>query len=100
MTARCTPLTLDAVLADPVTQAVMKADRVKPAALRTMLRSVVLDAAGCAVQNGNTGKESARTRFNIDSAATFIPTIDRQKGRTPARGAACSAFHSHFCGAV
>lgn len=99
MTARCTPMTLDALLADPVTQAVMKADHVDPAALRTMLRSVVLDAAGGAVQNGNTRKQLARTRFNRGGAPTSVPPIDRQRGRASARVAVCSAFQSHLCGA-
>jgi hypothetical protein len=48
-------LTLDELLGDSVTQAVMKADRVDPAKLKAMLRSVAREIAG---RSGSAGESA------------------------------------------
>ena len=99
MTDCCNPMTLDALLNEPVTLAVMKADRVDPASLKAMLRSVALDAAASAVQIGNTRNELARTRFNRGPASTFSKSADRRRGRASVHAAISAVGHSMFCGA-
>ena len=85
MTDCCNPMTLDALLNDPVTLA--------------MLRSVALDAAASAVQIGNTRNELARTRFNRGPASTFSKSADRRRGRASVHAAISAVGHSMFCGA-
>jgi hypothetical protein len=99
MTACCNTLTLDALLADPVTQAVMKADRVDPAALRVMLRSVALDTRRVTVQIGNTKSESKRTRFNHGAVTPSTQSADRRRGNASVHAAVSAIRQSMFCGA-
>ena len=96
---RVKPLSLEALLNDPVTQAVMHADRVDGAALRRMLSAVATDV-NAAVQNGNT--QNVFTRGGSISRAAHPSTHAACRAREgmPVRGGIGRGMQSDCCGAI
>ena len=91
MKAPCHDMTLDELLDDSLTQAVMTADRVDPSQLATMLRSVAQAIA------------SSDVRLRAAPSATSV--VSRFLRSTVCRGASRSdrrnglGLRSHLCGA-
>jgi hypothetical protein len=96
MTMLCRELTLDDLLDDPMTQAVMRADRIEPAAVRGML----LAMAGKIENAGRVSTVSAQPRGRSGSvlgrwmrSAVGLPNLPSREGEASPRG------RSGLCGA-
>ena len=99
MTMCCRQMTLDDLLTDPVTQAVMQADHVDSNSLRAMLGSLAVDIGNVAPKSIIKKNESACAGFNRSAATpSHHPATDRQS-RLPAIAAAGSGIRLYFCGA-
>ena len=82
-------LTLDQLLDDPLTQAVMKADRVDPSTLAVMLRRLAVEIADATPPSAGTARNP-------------VARLARWVGALPARAVdrlPCGGGHSQLCGA-
>ena len=96
---RVKPLSLEALLNDPVTQAVMRADRVDAAALRRML-SGVATGVNVAVQNGNTRNVFMRGGSISRAAHPSTRAACRNREGMPVRDAKGRGMQSDCRGAI
>jgi hypothetical protein len=91
--------TIDDLLDDPMTRAIMQADRVDPSELKAMLRALaplVARAAGRSI-DGDPDGESAPSDRN--AVARLLRSMDRGGGATSSRTAARSGLQPQFCSA-
>jgi hypothetical protein len=92
-------MTLDDLLNDPLTQAVMQADHVDANSLKAMLGSLAVDIRNVAPKRINKKNESACAGFNRSAAIpSHHPATHRQR-RMPALAAAGSGIRLYLCGA-
>lgn len=96
---RAKSLSLEALLNDPVTQAVMRADRVDAAAFEAMLRKIAT-GINAAVQNGNTRNVFARGRSILHSAHPFTHAACRVWEGMPMRDGIGRGMQSDCRGAI
>jgi len=92
-------LTIDDLLGDPLTQAIMKADRVDPSELKAMMRAMAAWIARLAGRSdGDTG-DSVRVPFDRNAVSRFLRSMDPGRTEVPRRVAARSGMRSQLCGA-
>jgi hypothetical protein len=92
-------LTIDDLLADPMTHAIMQADRVDPSELATMLRALAPLVARAAGRSGNRerdGECAPSDRRNGPKALRSTGCGGRQTSRRVAPG---SSLQPQYCGA-
>jgi hypothetical protein len=79
-------LTIDELLDDPLTLAVMQADRVDPSELRAMLRALAPLVAHAAARS-SAGDLAARCASGHRAFGRFLRSMDRDRGETSRRAA-------------
>jgi hypothetical protein len=99
MTMCCRQMTLDDLLNDPVTQAVMQADHVDSNSLRAMLGSLAVDIGNVAPKTITKKNESACAGFNRSAATPSHHPATHRQSRLPAIAAAGSGIRLYLCGA-
>jgi hypothetical protein len=92
-------LTIDDLLADPMTHAIMQADRVDPSELATMLRALAPLVARAAGRSGNRDRDGERAPSDRNAFGPFLRSTGCGGRQTSRRVAPGSSLQSQFCGA-
>jgi hypothetical protein len=92
MTA-CNHLSIDDLLSDPMTHAIMQADRVDPAELEALLRALVARGAG---RSGHDALDRECAPAARDAVGRFLRSMAR--GAPPRRVGARASLRSQLCG--
>jgi hypothetical protein len=90
--------TLDELLGDPITQAIMQADRVDPPKLEAMLRSLAREIAGRSGVSATALVEAGSARFDRSAAGP----LSRPVGGSQDTAFCCASglgIQSQHCGA-
>jgi hypothetical protein len=74
--------TLDELLGDPITQAIMRADRVDPAELEAMLRSLARAVAGRSRASATSLVETEGARFDRSAVGPFSRPLGSSRDTT------------------
>jgi hypothetical protein len=90
--------TLDDLLGDPVTHAIMRADRVDPRELEAMLRALALRLARPAGRSDGDARDAERVPFERNAVSRFLRSMGRGRSATSRRVAARSSMRSQLCG--
>ncbi len=99
MTMCRSQMTLNDLLNDPVTQAVMHADHVDSNSLKAMLGSLAVDVRNVAPKVITKKNESACAGFNRSAATPSHHPANHRQGRVSAFAAAGSGIRLYLCGA-
>jgi hypothetical protein len=99
MTTSRDDLTIDDLMHDPVTRALMKADRVDPSALEAMLRALAPRIAHAAGRSNDDAPDVASIPFDRNAVSRFLRSMDRPRSETSRCVAAWSNMRSQLCGA-
>jgi hypothetical protein len=91
--------TIDDLLGDPVTRAVMKADGVDPSALEAMLRALAPRVAIAAGRSSDDALDVELAPFDRNAVSRFLRSMDRGRSDTSRCVAAWSSPRSQLCGA-
>jgi hypothetical protein len=98
MTTSQNDLTIDELLGDPMTHAIMKADRVDPLEFEAMLRALPLWAAAHAAgQPEDDIRGAERTPFACNVGGRFLSSRGSGRGESARRVATRSSIRSQFC---
>jgi hypothetical protein len=98
MTTSCNDLAIDDLLGDPVTRAVMKADRVDPSELEAMLRASSSRTARQAGRSNGDTLDAERVPFDRNAVGGVLRLIARGRGEASRCVAARSSTRSERCG--
>jgi hypothetical protein len=99
MTTSRDELTIDDLLGDPLTDAIMKADRVDPSELEAMLRALASRIARLAGRSNGDALDAEGVTFDRNALSRFLRSMDRGRSEVSRRLAARSSMRSHLCGA-
>jgi hypothetical protein len=103
MTKSYDDLTIDELLDDPLTHAIMRADRVNPAELRAMLRALAAPAARSDGRPSDGDRDGDDAPSGRNAAAPSRRSTGRDGGETSRRVATRSGlqpqFHPQVCSA-
>jgi hypothetical protein len=99
MTTSRLDLTLDDLLGDPMTHAVMKADRVDPSELEAMLRALAPRIALPAGRTTGDAHDGERVPSDRQAVGRFLRAMDRGRNEMPRCLSARSRMRSQSCGA-
>jgi hypothetical protein len=88
--------TLDELLGDPITQAIMRADRVDPPKLEAMLRSLAREVAGRSRASRTALVQTEGARFDRSAVGAFSRPVG-VFGDTTSCGASGPDFRSLHC---
>ena len=92
-------LTIDDLLGDPLTQAIMKADRIDPSELEAMMRAMAAWIARLAGRSNGDALDGDRVAFDRNAVSRFLRSMDRGRTEVSRRVAARSSMRSQPCGA-
>jgi hypothetical protein len=92
-------LTIDELLGDPITHAIMKADRVDPLQFEAMLRALQLWAARAAGRPEDDIRSAERTPFACNAGGRFLSSRGPGQSESSRRVAPRSSIRSILCGA-
>jgi hypothetical protein len=95
MTA-CHHLSIDDLLGDPMTHAIMQADRVDPAELEAMLRALAARGARGAGRSSHDALDRECAPQARDAVGRFLRSMAR--GAPPPRVGARASLRSQLCG--
>ena len=95
MTTPRDELTIDDLLGDSLTHAIMKADRVDPSELRAMLLALAPLVAHAAGRSSDSDL-AARCATGRRAFGRFLRSMDRDGGETSCRAATRSGLRSQF----
>jgi hypothetical protein len=98
MSTCCDELTIDGLLRDPLTHAIMKADRVDPSELEAILRALAARIARPAGRLSGDAVDAERATFDRNAVTRFLRSMDR--GSEVSGVAARSSMRSQPCGAL
>jgi hypothetical protein len=99
MTASRDELTIDDLLGDPLTHAVMKAGRVDRSELEAMVRALAARIARRAGGSNDDALDAERVAFDSNAVSRFLRSMDRGRSEASRRVAARSSMRSQPCGA-
>jgi hypothetical protein len=99
MTASRNDLTIDDLLDDPLTHAIMKADCVDPSELEAMLRALAPRITARAGRSNGDALDAERAAFDRDAVSRFLRSMDRGRSQGSRRVAARSSVRSQLRGA-
>jgi hypothetical protein len=91
--------TIDDLLGDPLTDAIMKADRVDPSELEAMLRALTARIARLASRSNGDALDAEGVTFDRNAVGRFLRSMDRGRSEVSRRSAAPSSLRSQLCGA-
>jgi hypothetical protein len=91
--------TIDDLLGDPMTRAIMKADGVDPSALEAMLRALAPRVARAAGRSNDGSLHGEPAPFDRNAVSRFLRSMDRGRKETSRYVAAWSSVRSQLCGA-
>jgi len=99
MTTSRDELTIDDLLGDPLTHAIMKADRVDPSELEAMVRALAARIARLSGRSNGDALDGDRVAFDRNAVSRFLRSMDRGRTEVSRRVAARSSMRSQPCGA-
>jgi hypothetical protein len=91
-------LSIDDLLGDPMTHAIMQADRVDPAELEALLRALAARAAPGAGRSSRDALDRECAPPERNAVGRFLRSMGR--GAPPPRVGACSSLRSQLCGTL
>jgi hypothetical protein len=91
-------LTLDDLLGDPLTQAIMKADHIDPSELEVMVRALAARIARLAGRSNGDALDGDREAFDRNAVSRFLRSMDRGRTDESRRVATRSSMRSQLCG--
>jgi hypothetical protein len=97
MTTSQNDLTIDDLLGDPMTHAIMKADGVDSLELEAMLRALALSAARAASQLGDDIRGAERTPLDCNAGGRFLSSRGPGQSESSRRVAPRSSIRSLLC---
>jgi hypothetical protein len=89
--------TIDDLLGDPLTHAVMQADRVDPRELAAMLRALAPGVARRAGRSGGEALDAERVPFDRNAVNRFLRSMGRGRSGMSRCVAARSRLRSQLC---
>jgi hypothetical protein len=99
MTTPRDELTIDDLLGDPLTHAIMKADRVDRSDLEAMVRALAARIARLSGGSNDEPLDAERVAFDCNAVSRFLRSMDRGRSEVSRRVAARSSLRSQPCGA-
>jgi len=99
MTTSRDELTIDDLLGDPLTHAIMKADRVDRSELEAMVRALGARIARLAGGSNGDALDAEGLASDRNAVCQFLRSMDRGRSEVSRRVAARSSLRSQPCGA-
>jgi hypothetical protein len=99
MTTSQEELTIDDLLGDPLTHAIMKADRVDRLELETMVRALAARIARFAGGSNDDALDAEGLASDRNAVCRFLRSMDRGRSEVSRRVTAPSRMQSQRCGA-
>ena len=99
MTTSQEELTIDDLLGDPLTHAIMKADRVDRSELEAMVRALAPRIARFAGGSNDDALDAEGLASDRNAVCRFLRSMDRGRSEVSRRVAAPSRMQSQRCGA-
>ena len=99
MTTSQEELTIDDLLGDPLTHAIMKADRVDRSELETLVRALAARIARFAGGSNDDALDAEGLAADRNAVCRFLRSMDRGRSEVSRRVAAQSSLRSQRCGA-
>jgi hypothetical protein len=100
MTTSRDELTIDDLLRNPLTHAIMKADRVDPSELEAMLRALAARIARVAGRSNGEASDAGGVTVDRNAVSRFLRSMERGRSEVSRRVAARSSMRSQLCGAA